>query len=189
MCQQGGQSIGLEICWWGKAPATSISLAAILCAALLLLTFTQRSLAFASSKPFTAVQASHLALPSKSRPPRSAHMGRSVALSPWVTCSTYAAGHIVCMSQQRMDGSQVMAISSPPPLAACSTRVAGHSVHKAAERWMEAKYWPSAPPGHLHMQGVEPVEVVGSHRRTARPGHHPPVELLEPEGHIFTFAA
>ena len=35
------------------------------------------------------------------------------------------------------------------------------------------------------MQGVQPVEVVGSHRRTACPGHHPPVELFEPEGQRF----
>lgn len=50
------------------------------------ITFTNASIAFWDGVPLTAVQASHLALPSKSSPPFSAHIGLSSALSPLVAC-------------------------------------------------------------------------------------------------------
>ena len=49
-------------------------------------TFTSCNLAFAVAMPLYEVHASHFALPSKSSPPFSAHIGRSVVFSPFPAC-------------------------------------------------------------------------------------------------------
>lgn len=92
-------------------------------------TLTKRSLALSASMPLMAAQASQRALPSKSRPPRSAHMGRSVWLSPWVACEHNSVGRPKLGAAQRLapwclgpaDG--FLAAGSP----ACAGRTGGRS--------------------------------------------------------------
>ena len=122
-------------------------------------TFTKRSLAFSASMPLNAAQASQRALPSKSRPPRSAHMGRSVWLSPWVACQD---------EHGRRSKFSASACRSRYEPALCLLAVRSRGTFKLLLL------------AHLHVQGVQAVKVVRLDSCTARPCNHAPVQLGVP---------